>query len=786
MKSKFYLSIVCLLCVNFFFAQTIKVQPYLQDATPNSIFVSWETSSGTDSTVEYGTTTALGSTATGSVITATDGVSKVHEVFLNNLLPSTKYYYKVITGTVISTINNFKTPHTASQDGVIRILAMSDMQVDDANPNKFSEIVNAGVISYLSSQYGGDVSDNLSMILIPGDLVASGTTYSQWQNNFFTPAQNIFKSVPVYPVLGNHEINSPNYFNYFHLPNNGAAGYAEHSWYKDISNVRIIGIDSNSPYTNQAQLDWFDATLASAALNPDIDFVIAQFHHPHKSELWTPGELSYSGQIVQKLEAFSKANNKPSMHLFGHTHGYSRGQSRDCKHIWLDVASSGGNIDYWGEYSNQDYDEFTVTHDDYGFVLIEITSDNNPKIEMKRISRGDENTTRNNELTDSFTLYKNSSSINLPTITSPINETLNPACVILNAETFSAPNTAALHGQSHWQISASTDFTTPAVQSWKNYENWYFDINTQAGDDLTDEKINGLNSNSNYWWRVRYRDREFNWSDWTAPTAFSTGASTVSANLISNPGAENGMTNWTIAEGTVEALTNGQCGGIAPFSGAKYFAVGGICNGTETAVGRCVQNIDVSSYATNIDTGNLQANFGAAMRDWESLDIPQIKIYFKNSSGTTISASNTISTNSSSWVSLNNWVTIPALTRTVTFELKGVRNNGTDNDSYIDDVFFVVGTQPIDCNTLATVKYIKKDFKLYPNPFSNKLIIEFPYNLNPKTKMEITDSLCKKTALKNITIEENKIQIEKGNLATGIYLFNIIENEIETGKFIIE
>ena len=787
MKKIYYLSAIIIITSNTLFSQTIKVQPYLQDATPTSIYVSWETNSGTDSTVEYGLTTTLGMVATGAVITATDGVSKVHEVQITSLIPNTKYYYKVITGPAISTINNFKTPNVASQDGVIRILAMSDMQVDDANPTIFNQIVNNGVINYLTSQYGGDFSDNLNMILIPGDLVASGTTYSQWQNNFFTPAQNLFKNVPVYPVLGNHEINSPNYFNYFHLPTNGAAGYIEHSWYKDISNVRIIGIDSNSPYTNQAQLDWFDTVLASAATNPDIDFVIAQFHHPHKSELWTPGEISYSGQIVQKLEAFSNANNKPSMHLFGHTHGYSRGLSRDSKHIWLDVASSGGNIDYWGEYSNQDYDEFSVTYDDYGFVLIEITNSDNPKIVMKRISRGDESTPLDNVLKDTFTLYKNSSPVDIPVASSPIDITLNPACVILNAENFTSQNVDAVHGQSHWQISTSTDFTAPVVQSWKNFENWYFDVNTQATDDLTDEKINGLNSNTNYWWRVRYRDKEFNWGNWTTPVAFSTGTSSVSANLLINPGAENGLTNWTTVEGKVEALTSGECGGIAPYSGAKYFAVGGICNGTESPIGRCTQNIDVSSYATNIDTGNLQANFGGFLRDWEGLDIPQMKLYFKNSSGVIIGTSNTISTNSSSWVSLNQWVNLPVLTRTVTFELKGVRNNGTDNDSYIDDVFFVVGTQPVDCVALNTTKFINEKFKLYPNPFSVKLSIEFPYELNPKTRINISDTLGK-TLEVNSHIEGNKILLERGNLISGVYVFTVFENgvEIGTGKFIVE
>ncbi|MCI4442116.1 MAG: metallophosphoesterase [Lentimicrobium sp.] len=785
MKKKTFLFVLTLISCLQLFSQTIKVQPYLQDATPTSIFVSWETTSGTESTVEYGLSPSLGMMATGANLTATDGVSKVHEVQLLNLLSSTKYYYRVNTSTAVSAINSFKTPPTAADNATIRILAMSDMQIDNANPNKFNEIINNGVISYLNTNNPGDIADNLNMILAPGDLVASGTTYSQWQTDFFAPAQNIFKNVPVYPVLGNHEINSPNYYNYFHLPTNGAVGYIEHSWYKDISNVRIIGIDSNSPYTNQAQLDWLDATLASAATNPDIDFVITQFHHPSKSELWVPGELAYSSQVVSKLEQFSNTTGKPSVHLFGHTHAYSRGQSRDYKHIWMDVASSGGNIDYWSEYTNKDYDEFSVTTDDYGFVLIEITNDSDPRIVFKRISRGNEITPLDNVLRDTFTIRLNPSAVNTPIAISPDGITLQPQCVTLKANDFSSPNATATHGQSHWQISSSTDFSDPDFESWKNFENWYQNVNTQATDDLTDEKINNLIGGKNYWWRVRYRDKEFNWSNWSDPLSFTTSVSGVSANLLLNPGAENGLTGWTTLEGSVEALTNGQCGGIAPHSGLKYFAVGGIC--VDTAVGRCSQTINVSSYATSIDGGNLQANFGGYLRDWEGLDVPQFRIVFLNESGIEIGSSNWLSTINTSWTELTQWVSIPVLTRMITFELKGIRNNGSDNDSYIDDLFLTIGTQPVDCN-LSLEEFSKGKIKFYPNPWTISSTFEFSNEINSDTKLLVTNILGQRVSNVLYSYETNRIVLKRGNLKPGVYIYQLIKNNVEigTGKFIVE
>ena len=100
-------------------------------------------------------------------------------------------------------------------------------------------------------------------------------------------------------------------------------------------------------------------TVGVVANNPNIDFVFAQLHHPHKSELWTPGNTDYTGEVVNLLENFSSNSGKPSIHFFGHTHGYSRGQSKNHSHLMVNVASAGGNLDSWGEYPNNDYDEYT-------------------------------------------------------------------------------------------------------------------------------------------------------------------------------------------------------------------------------------------------------------------------------------------------------------------------------------------------------------------------------------------------------------------------------------------
>ena len=766
-------------------AQTIKVQPYLQDASPNSIYILWETDSMDESIAEWGLTNELGNLTSGTA-NASNGDARIHEVKLEGLERFTKYFYKVRTGSAESQIFSFKTPPFASDNESFRIISMSDMQYDSDFPGKFSEIIQDGIIDYLNEEIGGDLIDNLALVMIPGDLVSNGNAYAEWEQTFFTPSQDLFNKIPVYPVLGNHEANASYFFKYFKMPENGTPGFEEHWWYKDYGNTRIIGLDSNSPFNDQEQLDWLEALLDTTCANNDIDFVFAQLHHPHKSELWTPGESDYTGEVINLLEQFTTNCTKPSIHFFGHTHAYSRGNSRDHKHLWLNTASAGGAIDNWGEFPNADYDEFSISQDEYGFVSVVITAGSDPKFEVKRISRGDQDTTLDNVLKDSFTIRLNPSLVNVPAAISPINEEVAPECVILSADSFSSPNPLAFHGQSHWQVSIdSNDFSTPVVESWKTYQNWYNDIDTQENDDLADEKIIGLSENFSYWWRVRYRDRELNWSDWTEPIPFTTGISLALPNLLLNLGAESALDNWTITEGVVEALTSGECNGITPRSGDKYFAVGGLCEHSE--IGILVQDIDVTAHAIDIDAGILPVNFGGYLSNFAGSDLPEMRLLFYDETNEEIGTSITLSTLNNSWTLLGDTQQVPILTRTIRLELKGTRNGGTDNDSYFDDLYVSLG-EMIDCETLSINDNLRhvKSLKVIPNPIESNSYIELPFSANLSVKLYVIDNKGVKVNFISKIIG-NKIWIEKGNLANGIYYFWVKNDNhiLGKGKFII-
>ena len=370
----------------------------------------------------------------------------------------------------------------------------------------------------------------------------------------------------------------------------------------------------------------------------------------------------------------------------------------------------------------------------------------------------------------------------------PINEEVIPECLILKASEFSSPNTSELHGQSHWQVSnLPDDFSTPVAESWKNFENWYFEEDTQANDDLTDEKIIGLDENTAYWWRVRYRDRALNWSDWSVPVFFNTGASIALPNLIMNPGAEEGLEHWTVLEGVVEALTDGVCDGVAPHSGDNYLAVGGLCE--HSAIAQCVQDIDVSTFADSIDLGNLPVNFGGFLSNFGGSDLPEMKLVFLDQASFELGESITLSTLNPSWTLLSESTSIPEQTRTIRVELKGTRNAGTDNDSYFDDLFLTLGSNDIDCNVMTSIitpPFLIPRLEILPNPVESVGTIILPSEQFSSIKLFVVDINGAKIHCP-ATYEAGKIYFEKGSLNPGTYIFWVREKGvlIGTGKIII-
>lgn len=686
-----------ILLFSFLFPLEFVVDPYLQNANPNSIIIMWETDSNADTRVEWGTSTFLGNNTSGTAF-YNNGNSQIHTVMLDGLVPGTRYYYRAVTSSLSSEIYDFITPADPTSESSLKIIVMSDIQKDWNNWDKYDEIIHEGILDYLTDEYSDDLPEELQMVLIAGDLVDTGSNYSHWTGHFFSPSAPLFAHVPLYPVLGNHEANTNYYFKYFNLPENGSAGYEEHWWFTDNSNVRVIGLDSNWDFQLDVQLNWLEDVLADACYNLQIDFVFAQLHHPYHSELWIDGNTDYTGEVINLMEVFTDECGKPSIHFFGHTHGYSRGQSQDHEHLMVNVATAGGAIDYWGEWAQTDYSEFTVTQDEWGFVLVEVNAGDDPDFTLKRISRGNRDTFRDNEIRDEVHIKLHNELPEKPEAIYPVGNNIEGDSILLEASEF-IDSDGDDPSAAQWRLNKNCEDEPELLfDEFINTENWYFYEDTQESVELSLLAIQPLDGSTAYCWQVRFRDSSLGWSPWSDTTHFQTIESQFTANLLLNAGAENGTDNWIVHEGYFESLTAYECDGVEPYNGDFYFAAGALCNSSTYA--EVSQTINISEYADCITNGMAEAHFGGYLSNWGGDDHPEMQMILLDEFHNEIGSSPILDTYNSSWTFLSDSQPIPEETAYIQILLMGTRYAGSDNDSYFDDLFVKIFRDESCLNTL--------------------------------------------------------------------------------------
>jgi len=507
------------------------VRPYLQQPTPTSMVVGFETTSWDElSMVEWGTTLDLGQTTFGAWQTSSAG-TRIHHIQLTDLQPSTRYWYRGATELHVGEVQTFTTAPDPAAESAFNFLVFSDAQYGGYG-TVLQDIVDLGIVPFMEQDSGGlGLDQSAGFLMVPGDLVSTGSNHSHWTDHFFGQADDLLKHVPILPALGNHEANANLYYEYFDLPDE----HGTERWYPtDYGNVRVLSLDSNIGGADQTA--WFQSELDEAAALDSIDFLIVQLHHPHESEQWTPGESGFTTAVVELLEDWSDLTGKPSVHVFGHTHGYSRGQRRDHRHLMVNAATAMGSIDYWGYYPNNDYEDFTVSRVDWGFCVFTSTAGANPALTLRRVSRGNDIIQRDNEVVDEITIRR----FNDPPYTpqglfpGPGDDPVIGWDVQLESTGYQDMDGDGPLA-SHWQVSTdAADWSAPVVDELKNKENWYRPTNGDywySENHVTDPAISRVTLQqsvpgcSTLYWRVRHRDDGLQWSDWSQPMQFQSGSS---------------------------------------------------------------------------------------------------------------------------------------------------------------------------------------------------------------------------------------------------------------------
>jgi PKD repeat protein len=486
------------------------------------MYVSWLSLENTGTLVQYGTTLSLGQQASGNYQDI--GVVRWHSVNVTGLTADTKYYYRCISGSDTSDVSSFRTPPLPTATGKhIRFLKFGDSQDDAARSTMIADTA----AWKMKQLFGNNWYDSINLVMHSGDMTQDGTEVARFMNEYFNSFASLSAHIPFMVAIGNHEGESNNY--YYFMKYEGYTGFNERYYTYNLGNCQFIALNTNGLYNNLLQTNWLQTQLTASANDANIDFVFSHFHHPAHSEIWPDGNTSY---VQDNLLPVFKNYPKMAMYTYGHSHNFERGTIRSTHAQNWDFRSvlsggAGGPLDRWGMYTNQqDYPENQKSIDNYNFLLVDVDMDKQT-VKTYTYSLGNTDRPRNVELIDKWHRYLNQAAPDKPLALSPA--TTASATPVLTAGPFAGLDTLM---SSEFQLVATTgSFASPLISVSRDTEDYYGDSgsplynpsNLNATFDLKRYyvPVGELTVGQSYMWRMRYRDQNVRWSDWSDTLTFT-------------------------------------------------------------------------------------------------------------------------------------------------------------------------------------------------------------------------------------------------------------------------
>jgi Calcineurin-like phosphoesterase/Purple acid Phosphatase, N-terminal domain len=306
--------------------------PYLQHVTKTTMRIMWQTDRDSNSIVRFGATEDLG-----FFQCDLEPVRK-HEVEVEKLEADSSYFYSVRSDGVQSDTNTFAT--APNEDSPFSFVVYGDNRT---LPQEHALVV------------GGITAESPDLVLNVGDIVESGWSFWQYDQQFFNQTGDLMKTTPFYVSIGNHEDESYFYYQLFSFPGNEL-------WYSfDYGNSRFIALNSNWNYTQGTlQYNWFENQLQTAQAD-QLEWLFVYCHHP----AWTEGgggTEDMRTSIVPLMELYGV-----DAWFSGHVHDYERGELNGVTHVI--TGGGGASLSGW----SHDIDFITVYESRHHFVKVEIT-----------------------------------------------------------------------------------------------------------------------------------------------------------------------------------------------------------------------------------------------------------------------------------------------------------------------------------------------------------------------------------------------------------------------------
>jgi hypothetical protein len=291
--------------------------PYLiYPGTVGQMEVLWQLSGTYVSTIEWGTDLTY---STGSALSSEYGTANQHAYTIGDLLPATRYYYRITTLGVAYTGSFLSAP--AGSVTQLKFLAYGDTR-------SYPDTHNAVAGAILSAINADSTYQTFSLFM--GDYVYNGGTESYWTTEWFPFAQTNIRTltakVPFAGCMGNHETypsppGTTLFTKYFPYPFVGDRYYSF-----DYGPAHVTVVDQYVAYdSTSAQGLWFKNDLASS--NKTWKFVL--LHEPGWS---AAGGHANNTTVQNHIEPFCERYGVAIL-FAGHNHYYARAVVNGIQHV---------------------------------------------------------------------------------------------------------------------------------------------------------------------------------------------------------------------------------------------------------------------------------------------------------------------------------------------------------------------------------------------------------------------------------------------------------------------
>ena len=357
------------ICWSFTGSTILRKGPYLiYDGINTEMSVHWQNTGTSIDTFSWGLNTEY----TGGTVNVSEyGTDHQHKYTITNLLPSTKYYYKIIIGGFVYVGSFLSAPSENSTK--LKFLTYGDMRTNYSVHNE--------VAGQMISTYAND-PDYQALITCVGDLVTYGDqddVYGNyWDNEFFNQTQNNIKTMlsnsPFMNAIGNHDFNnssianSSNYRKYFQYPYNGDVFYTF-----TYGSVQFFMLNQYIPYeSGSTQYNWFLSELS----NSNKPWKIVNFHVPG----WSAGGGHNNDSTIQNDYEILFEQYGVKIVFSGHNHYYSRALVNNYGSDVMHITTGGGGAPLY--IPNLLYPDIVTGASMYHFCKIDITSDSLMNVEV--------------------------------------------------------------------------------------------------------------------------------------------------------------------------------------------------------------------------------------------------------------------------------------------------------------------------------------------------------------------------------------------------------------------